>query len=493
MYTTLHSKVKGLINKLKLFLDTAILEIETSPMLQAFMYWCFFSFVVSFASWIGSGYTGKYSNLPCWPHFQNCKDILPLTPFPYGYSENVLYTLLLAIITYGLYSLYKKEYRQAYYSIAILWLWKLFVISVTYGIGNYDYYDLIIITTFLFISSKRHHLRLVFIILYFLASTIKIGDGWILGTYFTSLQSGLPFIPDSLIPLSVNVVTIFQMVGSWFLLSKNEKVFNFARLFFIFFHLYSTTLVGFRYPVTSLFLTIILFGIEKEGRTTFQDLKLSYKHLGFYVFILLLFVLQLTGPMIAGNQKITLEGNNYGLYMFEANHQCISSYTLYTKDKTKKEYQFANAVARNRCDPYILMKRLQRRCLSDVTKISWTLDSSIDGGPLYRIVDTPDVCKLSFKAFTHNEWINITNPPYIAQVHKNIYDSGILLQSDENFIEKKDNITYMGNKDIQKNPPITKTTLQHYLEKNLNNLIFFYWALWVATLCVVIFNLFKNK
>jgi hypothetical protein len=329
--------------------------------------------------------------------------------------------------------------------------------------------------------------------LYFLESTIKIGEGWILGTYFTSLQTGLPFIPDNLIPLSTNIVTIFQMVGAWFLLSKNEKVFNFTRFFFIFFHLYSATLVGFRYPVTSLFLTIILFGIEKEGRTTFQDLKLSYKHLRFYIFILLLFVLQLTGPVIKGNQKITLEGNNYGLYMFEANHQCISSYTLYTKDQAKKEYHFANGIARNRCDPYILMKRLQRRCLSDVIKISWTLDSSIDGEPLSRIVDTENVCKLTYEAFAHNEWINITDPKYIAHVHKNIYDPGNLLQSTELFIEQVEGITYIGNKDIQKNQPATKTNLQNYLETKIDYLIFFYWILWGGTLCVILLTITKNK
>lgn len=460
-------------------------EIKSSEVLIVFMYWAFFSFTISFASWINNGYTGKYSALPCWPHFSDCKDILPLTPLPYGYSETIFYTLLLSVITYGLYKLYQKSYLTAYYCLLMLWAWKAFVVSVTYGIANYDYYDLILIGVFLFLRDKKKYLRFIFVLLYFLASTIKIGPGWIDGSYFTSLVTGLPVLPDVFAPFVTNAVILFQMVGAWFLFSRNTYLYKFALGFFIFFHLYSTILVGYRYPLTALFCLIVLFGLEKE-RTYLKDLKPNMKTGLNYVLVIALFVLQFIGILIPGNQKMTLEGNNYGLYMFEANHQCVSSFVVHMKDGENITQTNSSADARHRCDPYINMWQLKKRCTPEVATISWTFDHSINGEPLYRIVDLNDVCTVDYRPFAHNDWINSNDPLYIANVHEDIYDLGKENKALGIFEQSNNGVLYIGNSAIEHDPIVQKTPLQEFIALHAQMVSAIYWVIWAAVLISVV-------
>lgn len=462
-------------------------QIASSLTLVIFMWWALFSFAVSFTVFIGFGYTSSYSLLPCWPHFIDCKSIFPLVPLPFGYGESIFYAWLLLLITYGAYSLYQKQYVNAYVCILLLWLWKFFVVNVTYGIGNFDYYDLIIIGVFLFFSNKVHFLRLTFVVLYFLASTIKIGSGWIDGTYFTALQTGLPLFPDSFSFIITNFVTLMQVVGCWFLLSRNKYLFIFSFYFFIFFHLYSTILVGYRYPLTALFLEIILFS-RLGAETTFKDLQIRAGDGFNWIIIGFLFILQFIGIVIPGNQKITMEGNNYGLYMFEANHQCMS--TIVTKSGTTT---FSSADARHRCDPYIYLTNIKKSCNKTGGPIPWTFDSSINGEPLYRIVNEKNACLLEYKPFSHNAWIIIDNPTYISEVNKNIYDLNGVGRINETFTKKIDGKVYTGNAFIKNNKPSEKTEIQKYLYEKMDLLTKLYWMLWGLTLLTVAYLLTRNN
>ncbi len=465
----------------------AIDAIKESKTLILFMWWSLFSFAVSFSGWVNHGYTGPRSGLPCWPHFLNCKDIFPLEILPYGYGETTFYTLLLALIVYGAYSLYNKNYLNAYFAILVLWFWKVFVISVTYGLGNFDYYDVVLILVFLFFTKKLDYLRFVFVGLYFIAATIKISTGWIDGTYFTTLQTGLPLFPNFLSPFFTNAVIFMQIVGAWFLFSKNKYLYNISLCYFIFFHLYSTILVGYRYPLTALLTLIILFGID-DNKTKLKDLRPRVKDTFNWVVIFSLICLQFVGIIIAGNQKVTLEGNNYGLYMFEANHQCISSYNY-----ESKRVVTANADSRNRCDPYLYLQEVKKICKTTKEKVSWTFDHSINGESLYRIVNEKDACLLVYKPFTHNEWINIKNPAHISEVNKNIYDLSSINKSKEVFTKIESGKIYKGNSYIENASPVTKTKLQDYIYKNSEKVISIYWFLWICTGLLVFYFIFRNK
>ena len=452
---------------------------------KLFAGWALLTFLISFNDYWGSGYLSTKSPLPCFPHFQNCKDIfnsINLIPLPYSYSESIFFTLLLGLMVLGAYYLYEKKFSRLHLILWTLFLVKSFILLTNYGLGNYDYYDTAVIFVFLLYPSRHDLVKLVFVILYFLASTIKIHEGWILGTYFSSLYYGLPLIPDSLIPLATNISTLMQMVGCWFLLSSNKKLSTYTLYFFIFFHLYSTILVGYRYPITSLLSLLVIFYAGKKD-SYLQNYPLKRSTLIFYLFITLLFIGQSISYLIPGDQKLTLEGNNYGLYMFEANHQCVSYAT-----QGDRRFISASYDARNRCDPYIYMKNLQKNlCTTSAGEVSWFFDHSINGGPFRRIVDEPDVCSLVYKPFTRNSWIKDENQAIImGKTYKNVYIKG----SDTTVIRNGDYIYAQG---LSNSKPNQTTSFQLRLEKYSFQIKFLYWLLWGGTLLFMLYKLIKQS
>jgi hypothetical protein len=76
------------------------------------------------------------------------------------------------------------------------------------------------------------------------------------------------------------------------------------------------------------------------------------KSIAGWIFVIILFILQFISILIPGDEKLTLEGNKYGLYMFEANHQCFSELVIERKNGFLITKKNNSESARNRCDPY---------------------------------------------------------------------------------------------------------------------------------------------
>jgi hypothetical protein len=212
------------------------------------------------------------------------------------------------------------------------------------------------------------------------------------------------------------------MVGAWFLMSSNKLPQRLAIIFFTAFHLYSGILVEYRYPATVLPTLLILFGPWYQH----TKVPLDRKSLIGWSFIGLLVFLQFTPRMIEGDEKLTLEGNKYGLYMFESNHQCISKATIFNTDGSSSTKRMVSVSARSRCNTYNFWFSFKQMCEKDdrIEKISWTLDHSINGDAFLRIVDEENVCNLEYKPFSHNAWIKSSedNPKVIGWPVKNYFD-----------------------------------------------------------------------
>jgi hypothetical protein len=117
--------------------------------------------------------------------------------------------------------------------------------------------------------------------------------------------------------------------------------------------------------------------------------------------------------------------------MFEANHQCISTYEMLDLAGSKKQYVFTSKMARDRCDPYDAVMRYHQLCSSNKTSISLKFDHSINGGPFYRIVDELDICQLHYVPFTRNTWIKTEydNPEIIGYPVKDFFDGRIKMET----------------------------------------------------------------
>ncbi len=467
MINRIEEKIKRFLGKL-----FSIEEVENSKTLQLGYFLFLISLTTTFFSWDGKGIT--FSEI-CLSHVSNCdwyKSFFLLIPQPYSYSESIFYVILYALLVLVAFFVYKKEYLEAHFVLLFLFLWKLYIVYGFSVSGNYDYYDIVLLAVFLFSANKLFFLRVSFVFLYFLASTIKIHDGWIVGTYFTSLHNGLPLFPDVAVPVLTNIVILTQMVACWLiLLPKKNPLFKFFIVEFIFFHFYSGTIVNYRYILSSIPPLIILF--------LHPDTIPFHKKKIFFGSVLLIFLLgmQMVAIKIPGDQKLTLEGDRYGLYMFEANHQCVERSTTTINKVTKNSTNFS-ARARTRCYPDAIFNKLKRNCTADnKAEVSFMLDHSINGGPFYRVIDEKNICNLSYRPFDKNSWIKseLDNPKIVGYPVKNYYDGSDGFKK----IKQNEDTIILTNISLGEKPELN--SIQLFLRKYLAIIEKAYWGIWVIS------------
>lgn len=472
-------KILSLSYKERFFIE----EIENSKIVQVLFYVISLSFFVTFLGWnsnntISISAVIKGINI-CPPYFQNCGNYYFLESAPYGYSQGFFYIILFLILSYGILSAAKNDWETAHKTLFVSFFWKIiFIFFLTYGAGgNFDYYDICLAFVFLFLPKKEYFAKLLFVILYFAASTIKIHEGWIFGNYLNSLFLGAPFFSEKYLPIFTNIVILMQIIGGWFLLSKNTTLQKLAFIYFFLFHVYSGIIVNYRYITISLTTLVILFGYNfkmlKISNPRFPEiLAISKKTILGYIFLLLLLISQFIAILIPGDQKKTLEGNFYGLYMFEANHQCISNTVLYYKNKERKEIVQGNSIANNRCDPYSYFYKIKTLCKKDssLTRIKWTFDHSINGHKFQRIVNEEDACNLEYKNLKHNNWIKLDSQA--MELDTKVYKNGYLKE------------LYPDSSTIPTRP--LESNLLRVLEE-------FYWSIWLITLSFVTYLLISRK
>ncbi len=424
----------------------ALHEIEANPLLQWMFGGLLVFFFAVFTTWNGTSYatieSAEKGTAVCWPYFQSCYKLFFLNDLSHGYSQSIfymgLYTLMVAII----WAMWRKQWSVAHFSMSLLLVWEA-LISLVFSYeaaGPYNYYHIALVAILLYAREKEFFLKLAFVWMYFMSVTTKFDSTWILGTYFSPLKYGLPLFPDILIPLITNLVIFMQTIGAWFLLSRNKILQRIAFFYFLAFHLYSGVFVQYLYPSVSVPALLILFG----PLYSHTPIPFSSKTFVGWTVIALLAVFQILGVATPGDRRMSLENNKFGMFMFEANHQCVITVDTHTKEKAStdgdaefesrercgnywclmkrftrdgigggsvREERYESSSSRQRCYPYIWWSRLHLQCDRDsnIERIAMRIDHSINGGPFYRIIDEPDMCALDYNAFSGNTWIR--EPP----------------------------------------------------------------------------------
>lgn len=429
-------------------------EIERNRTLQWLFGAMLLFFYLTFSEWIGSPTLDKApgGGAECWPYFLDCQALRFLELPPYGYSHMTFYMALFAAMIAIVYAMWKKQWTLAHVLMTLLFVWEAFAALVLSGSvsGVYNYYHLILTGVLLFIPHKEFFAKAAFVLLYFISATIKFYPTWILGTYFSTLELGLPIFGHFMtMPLAESVI-LSQVVGCWFLLSRNPWLQRTALVYFSIFHLYSGTLVQYNYPTIAELPLLILFGFFYRH----QWPPLKKTAIAGYVLLIGLIGLQMIPNIIPGDEKMTMEGYRYGMWMFDANHQCAATFKQYfNEDKeglTEFEWRAATGCARGacttmrkmsregeqwvfeqrmesprgevRCSPYSYWQTHLSWCRSDVERVSMQFDHSINGGPFFRIVDEPDICGLTYKPFWRNDWIKEPpEAPAVGQAVQNLY------------------------------------------------------------------------
>lgn len=387
----------------------SVTEIYESQALKAALAALLFAYFLTFNVWVNefrfTVEAVKEGAHLCWPYALNCGDWYFLSGLPYGYTANIFYMGLFALMGWSALSMWTGKWRTAHVLIWPLFVWKIVMVlwlSMA-QVGNYEYYHIVFSVILLALPHKLFFLKFSVVWFYFLSVAAKIHPAWTLGLYFTSLKTGLPVLPDALMPIWTNAVIFMEMIAAWWLLGPKGKWQRLVFAFFVFFHLYSGVLVGYRYPATVLPMLFILFGPWYEH----TKIPKGWKTLPGWILIGLLGLGQSVSHLIPGDEKSTMEGNFYGLYMFEANHQCRENVTIYRKNETPEILVKESFQARNRCDAYRVWFKYKQLCKNDssVDRVEVEFDHSINGNPFYRIIDVPDICALDYKPFSRNHWI----------------------------------------------------------------------------------------
>jgi len=378
-------------------------------------------FFITFNAWIAKKSTtlagAEAGNNVCWPIFQNCRDYIWLSGLPEGYSQTSVFMAMFGVMLGCVYGMYRKKWDLVHFGILLLFIVKFYFSALTNESGNYDYYHNAFCIIYLFFGHKKFFAQLTLVFFYFLSVATKIHPSWVLGQYFTALKTGLPFVPYGAEIVATNFLMVMEMVGAWFLLSKNKILQRSAFTFFVIFHLYSGILVEYRYPATVLPPLLILFGpFFKKPEIP----PIDFRSIPGWSFMAGFLVLQMIPHMIPGDEKLTLEGNFYGLFMFEANHQC---YGKFTDGDGKKVSDFLSTAANERCDPYRHWFRAKHRfCKNPNSVYGFVMNHSINGDPFREIVNVPNICTLTYRPFTHNEWIkDETEAPMVGRPRQNGY------------------------------------------------------------------------
>lgn len=362
----------------------------------------------------------KANSAVCPPYFKECLSLYFLDTLPTSYGVYILYTLLFSLVVMASFFLYKKMYKAFIITAAVPLLYKvLYLYFLTYlATGNYASLGIFFGIILLFSTYKLFYLRLVFLMLYLCASVIKLHDGYLSGEVFSSLSLGVPFFPGWTIPYLGVAFLLFCIIAPLGLIfSKREHVRNWFLLFLILFHVYSSSMVGFRYPLLIIPILFILWYHEKEH---FIFKKEYLKDVVGVIVIVSMIILQVLPLFIKGDERITGEGYKYGYYMYDGNHQCESVKEVVFTDGGKQVLTWYNKRALFACDPYEEWFKIQRVCASGlVASVTWRYDHSLNGAPYRRIIDEKNACNLKYMPFKHNAWIKENRPAIATPVFKN--------------------------------------------------------------------------
>lgn len=394
-------------------------EIESSKTLQLFYLLLLSFFALSFTLLSNDPKLSRIAvetgNYTCSPFLPNCEGWYFLTALPHGYSQGLLFALLFGVGILSVVASYHRRWEFAHASLLILFVVQTFflIILAPHLLTNFYLYHLVLTLVFLLARNRLFFLQFTVVLSYFLAALVKFHDGWILGTYFTALQTGLPLFPDTLTPILTVSILLLELIGVWLLL-KGGKGRIAILLLLLIFHLYSVILIGYPYPLIAIGALLLLFGNAEKAKCPVPQKGV----VGWFIIFVLLGV-NLLPIAVKGDEKHTLEGIVYAFYMFDANHQCISRITIANDDGTETILVRGSGNAAVRCNPGSLLSEVKQVCRGN-TVSNWTIDHSINGGPFYRVVDESSPCDLSYTYLRRNEWI-LLNPTKIGFPVENYY------------------------------------------------------------------------
>ena len=332
----------------------------------------------------------------CWPFITWCGPIQDAILFNnYLYLRPAVLAFLLFLFVVSSIALIKNKIGLSFifsFLICLFWLFPIFIFTNNYNdlIHHQHHYLFYVLLIIFFARHSRIQLLIVFYALtYFFSSIPKFtSDTWLLG--FVKA----PYIPIVLLPFGTIFVILVQLILPYFLLFGSRYIRISAAIFFEAFHIYLAAIgsVGYSFFWITVPMIYILFCeyYERPSADTFRGNSLTTS-----VFVLFCF-LSLVRLIIPGDDQYTMEGSGYALNMFNTATVDVIDY----QDKLGK-----NSTSTLFLTGYSgLLQDLQKNCI-DERERSLRIDR-VSAYDKYEVVNENNYCKLTYKPFWHNDWIN---------------------------------------------------------------------------------------
>jgi hypothetical protein len=384
-----------------------------------------------------------------------------------------LYVLGMLALLALFFLFYERRPTTSVVLLVFLWLNKVFFYLHDLRLfANFHHLHLIYTLAFLLAPSpyKLFFFRITLVVSYLMSGIIKLTPSWLLGEYFNSTPGKLPLLPDAawFVTLAQQGIIVLELVLVWAWFAPYRWLRSGCWYLYIFFHLYSGLLVGFKY--TSLMMPLVVAAFLDFSHPIQYGYRWQRNHWRIWLFEALLLAGSVYHLFIPGDTRLTHEGKYFGVFMFDANRAVEFQSTIvkgdqrfvlqirrpwrngailetgwlepqedlevqvevYRHDELIKRYtpkgavrdsseqmvfnpkMLSSAQVRTFGDPYLyyfFAKEICARYRPD--SISLTLWEQLDGH-LYRakLVDIPEFSPEAYpySGWRHNPWIQIPGP-----------------------------------------------------------------------------------
>ena len=321
--------VRYAIPSLGAFWTSQVQEIGADGVLRLYGACLALTHVLSVLFWLTSRswqYMHEASEPICWPLFPWCEHLRVLSP------DQVRYGLVLfaaAAVAVALAFSRRRWTAAAYTGLLLLTIAKIGLIALDYRLRlNQHYMAFWACFVYLLIPGKRDAVRLLLVLFYFWAGTLKVNWEWISGA---ALYRPLWFFSGRGVIVACAYVVLMELAVSWGLLARRSWIFWSAMAQIALFHVMSWAVVDFFYPVLMfLLLSIVVLDRLFPGRSTsawhqrmdFGSLFSGRARPAIYVTGVLFTAFQAVPYAFPGDRTISGEGRLYALHMFDAQVAC---------------------------------------------------------------------------------------------------------------------------------------------------------------------------
>ena len=372
-------------------------------------------------------FLGKGADAICWPLVPDCETLRVLSTGQLAWALRGYFGISLVV---AVLFVFRRSAGVAYAGLAALTLGKLVFLALDFRLRlNQHYMVLWISMVFLLLPEKRDALRLLLVLFYVWASTLKFNAEWLSGA---DLAGPLWLVPSAWTTAACLYVIVLELGVSWGLLAARGWIFWGALAQFVLFHAMSWSQVGFFFPtVMALLLSIFPLArlipaspgatvpIRTPHRASSPLAALVHLHLPASTYALLIgfSLLQFLPALIPGDAALTGEGRPFALHMVDARVGCRGWAKVYHRDGSVSEVGLTGGTAlRIACDPIVIVERARNICRhrSELTHDALELDLHLLSRrmaepALRRVIDLPGFCarRIRYNPFWHNGWILI--------------------------------------------------------------------------------------